>query len=164
VATVKLSLHVPEYDKGEQLSFGCDDELTISQAPGSNPLVMRSRPYRNRRIILAIRDLYFSGGGTSLASRYDQLFPSAPSNDGLTVHMVPVSMVALVGTAVSGFSMPRHMNLLIQITSYMHLYTSGALVHTRPQNSPRTLITMCIKVMFARCTLFRRSGATRSRV
>ena len=62
---------------------------------------MRSKPYRNRRIILAIHDLYFTGGSNSFAMRFDQLFPRFTGVDGVTVHEVPISMVALVATAVS---------------------------------------------------------------
>jgi hypothetical protein len=80
--------------------FGCDD-LTVSQGPGSNPLIMSSKPYRNKRIILAIRELYFAGGGTSVATRYDQRFPRTSGVSGVGAHQVPISMVALVATAVS---------------------------------------------------------------
>jgi hypothetical protein len=81
--------------------FSRGDDLTVSQVTGPDPLIMRSKPYRNKRIILAIRDLYFTGGVTSFAARYRQLFPCTPGTDGVKVPQVPVPMVALVATAVS---------------------------------------------------------------
>jgi hypothetical protein len=62
---------------------------------------MRSRPYRNDRIINAIRDLYFSGGHMSFASRCSSHFPSCDHCDNVTRREVPVPMVALVATVVS---------------------------------------------------------------
>jgi hypothetical protein len=62
---------------------------------------MRLRPYRNDRIINAIRDLYFSGGHMSFASRCSSHFPSCDHCDNVTRREVPVPMVALVATAVS---------------------------------------------------------------
>ena len=63
-------------------------------------LVMRSRPYRNDRIISAIRELYFTGGHTSFASRYSYLFPRCDRCDTVARLEVPIPMVALVATAV----------------------------------------------------------------
>ena len=62
---------------------------------------MRSRPYRNQRIITVIHDLYFTGGITSFATRFDHLFPTHRHNNGVTMREVPTPMVALVATAVS---------------------------------------------------------------
>ena len=62
-----------------------------------------SRPYRNQRIITVIRDLYFMGGVTSFAHRFDHLFPSHQHYNGMTMREVPIPMVALVATAVSRF-------------------------------------------------------------
>jgi Domain of unknown function (DUF6532) len=64
-------------------------------------LVLRARPYRNERIITAIRDLYFGGGATSFAARFGHRFPVHPGHDGESHKEVPVAMVALVATAVS---------------------------------------------------------------
>jgi hypothetical protein len=61
---------------------------------------MRSRPYRNDRIIIAIRDLYFFGD-SSLVVRFGELFPLCQNEDGSTSREVPIPMVALVSTAVS---------------------------------------------------------------
>ena len=77
-------------------------------------LVRRTRPYRNKRIILVIRDLFFTGGDTSFASCFGHLFPVHQDRDCVLVREVPVPMVALVSTAVSqSFTMPR--SVLIQI-------------------------------------------------
>jgi hypothetical protein len=66
----------------------------------ANGLVLRSRPYRNDRIISVIQDLYFAGGSSSFATRYDLLF-THHSPDGNSVHReVPYIMVSLVSTAV----------------------------------------------------------------
>jgi hypothetical protein len=62
---------------------------------------MRTKPYRNPRIISAIRDLYFSGGIYSFAYQHRAHFPMSENAQGVMVHEVPVAMVALAGTAVS---------------------------------------------------------------
>jgi len=63
-------------------------------------LVMRTRPYRNDRIITVIQDLFFRGGTTSFASRFDNLFTKYHDN-GSVSHEVPMAMVSLVATGVS---------------------------------------------------------------
>jgi hypothetical protein len=60
---------------------------------------MRSRPYRNDRIITAIRALYFTGGPKSFAKQFQYLFPTYNTPKG-EVRLVPIHMVALVATAV----------------------------------------------------------------
>ena len=63
---------------------------------------MRSRPYRNERIISALRNLYFTGGNNSFASRFRYLFPTYQLREGTDTSLeVPIPMVALVATAVS---------------------------------------------------------------
>ena len=57
---------------------------------------MRSKPYRNEQIITAIRELYFTGGSASFASRFKSRFPTHQGS-----YEVPMPMVALVSTAVS---------------------------------------------------------------
>jgi hypothetical protein len=61
---------------------------------------MRTRPYRNARIISIIRDLYFTGGTSSFAHRFRRRFPTHENNDGVILREVPIAMVALVATAV----------------------------------------------------------------
>src|ERR1700761_2134398 len=76
--------------------------LTLCQAIG-NGLVMRSKPYRNDRIISVIQELYFTdgpGGTASFATRFKHLFPTYQGPDGMVSYEVPVPMVALVATAV----------------------------------------------------------------
>jgi hypothetical protein len=60
---------------------------------------MRSRPYRNDRIITAIRALYFAGGTKSFAKQFHYLFPTYETHEG-EVREVPIHMVALVATAL----------------------------------------------------------------
>ena len=61
---------------------------------------MRTRPYRNERIISVIRDLYFTGGVASFASQFASLLPTHTSLNGENLREVPIPMVALVATAV----------------------------------------------------------------
>ncbi|KAH9174429.1 hypothetical protein EDB89DRAFT_2149430 [Lactarius sanguifluus] len=63
-------------------------------------LPRRTRPYRNDRIISIIRDLYFTGGSSSLATRFEDQFPTHQGPDGDINQEVPISMVALVATAL----------------------------------------------------------------
>ncbi|KAN0134201.1 hypothetical protein V8E53_007973 [Lactarius tabidus] len=64
-----------------------------------NGLVMRSQPYRNNRLITAIRALYFAGGTKSFAKQFHYLFPTYETHEG-EVREVPIHMVALVATAL----------------------------------------------------------------
>jgi hypothetical protein len=61
---------------------------------------MRTRPYRNGRIIAALRELYFSGGRQSFASRYDHLFIRQDGNSSANREL-PIPMVSLIATGVS---------------------------------------------------------------
>jgi len=73
---------------------------TYPSAPNKQGPLMRSRPYRNDRIIKVIRDLYFTGGSPSFASRFHHLFPVFRDSDAIWKHEVPIAMVALVATAL----------------------------------------------------------------
>ena len=64
---------------------------------------MRTRPYRNDRIINVIRDMFFAGGATSFAWRFRFLFPTFEGRNGDEKMEVPIAMVALVATAVTTF-------------------------------------------------------------
>jgi hypothetical protein len=61
---------------------------------------MRTRVYRNDRLITVIRDAYFSGGATSFATRFDHIFIRRNANS-LLVREIPGAMLCLVATAVS---------------------------------------------------------------
>jgi hypothetical protein len=61
---------------------------------------MRHKPYRNKRIITVIRDLYFTGGTTSYAHRNDDKFPQFKRPDGVVVREMAKTMLTLVATAV----------------------------------------------------------------
>ncbi|KAF8258428.1 hypothetical protein EI94DRAFT_1835042 [Lactarius quietus] len=67
---------------------------------GAGGLVKRSQPYRNERIVAVIRELYFTGGSASFASRFGHLFPVHFGDNGRPSRKVPVPMVALVATAL----------------------------------------------------------------
>jgi hypothetical protein len=62
---------------------------------------MRTRPYRNIRIINAIRDLFFTGGISSFGNRFRSNFVIHQGKDGVVSREVPIAMVALVSTGVS---------------------------------------------------------------
>jgi hypothetical protein len=82
---------------------------------------MRSRPYRNDRIITVIRDLYFSGGSTSFASRFHHIFPVFRDSEAKPRYEVPIPMVALVATAVSPAS--KYLTYILTVT-YQQLYAA----------------------------------------
>ncbi|KAN0131759.1 hypothetical protein V8E53_010410 [Lactarius tabidus] len=65
---------------------------------GHGVLVMRSKPYRNSRIIDVIRDAFFRGSAP-FTSHFNYLFPTTETHDG-TIPEVPIPMVALVATAL----------------------------------------------------------------
>jgi hypothetical protein len=75
--------------------------LIVYQSNAPNALVMRSRPYRNDRIIAVIRDMYFSGGAMSFAQKFQYLFPMYECREGEKRYEVPALMVALFTTVVS---------------------------------------------------------------
>jgi hypothetical protein len=60
---------------------------------------MRTRPYRNERIIAVLRDLIFTGGISSFATRHESRFPRRYDGTS-TIFEVPIAMVALVATGV----------------------------------------------------------------
>ncbi|KAH9006678.1 hypothetical protein EDB84DRAFT_1447590, partial [Lactarius hengduanensis] len=71
----------------------------IPRGPGQGVLVKRSKPYRNMRIVDAVRSSFFNGGNSSFATRFKYLFPSSETHDLVTVYEVPIPMVALAATA-----------------------------------------------------------------
>ena len=73
--------------------------LTFPQG-GVKEVPMRHKPYRNKRIITVIRDLYFTGGTTSYAHRNDDMFPQFKRPDGVVVREMAETMLALVATVV----------------------------------------------------------------
>jgi hypothetical protein len=73
--------------------------LTFPQG-GVKGLPMRHKPYRNKRIVTAIRTLFFTGGTSTYAHRFDSKFPRFRGPDGALVHEVPEAMLVLVATVV----------------------------------------------------------------
>ncbi len=91
---------------------------------------MRSRPYRNERIICVIHDLYFTGGNKSFSAWFSHLFPCSYGNNRYVMeYEVPIPMVALVAMAVSTY-LSTHVSMLTQVTSYMHPYMNGIQAYT----------------------------------
>ena len=86
---------------------------------------IRSKPYRNSRIIAVLRDLCFTGGATSIANRFSSRFPTSRGDDGREVREMPVVMVALVATAVSVIFLRGHF-----VLTHSQLYTSIHEWHT----------------------------------
>ncbi|KAF8256385.1 hypothetical protein EI94DRAFT_1711674 [Lactarius quietus] len=78
---------------------------------------MCSKPYRNDRIIGVIWDLYFTGGHTSFAYRFDYRFPRCENCENVR-KQVPDVMVALAATALYAVLYEwrtGHMNTLKEI-------------------------------------------------
>ena len=61
---------------------------------------MRTKLYRNQRIIRVIHDLFFTGGVSAYAHRFDSEFPRFEGPDGVKVPLLPTAMLALVATVV----------------------------------------------------------------
>ncbi|KAF8269869.1 hypothetical protein EI94DRAFT_1699179 [Lactarius quietus] len=85
---------------GSQLSNYTYTFLRVLPNFGAGGLIKCSLPYRNERIIAVIRELYFTGGTTSFASRFGHMFPVHFGNNGSPSRGVPIPMVALVATAL----------------------------------------------------------------
>ncbi|KAF8257917.1 hypothetical protein EI94DRAFT_1835313 [Lactarius quietus] len=85
---------------GKQLSCYTYTFLRVPPNFGAGGLVKRSQPYRNEWIVAVIRELYFTGGSASFASRFGHLFPVHFGDNGRPSREVPVPMVALVATAL----------------------------------------------------------------
>jgi hypothetical protein len=75
--------------------------LTFFKGDPFNFLPMRTRPYRNIRIVNVIRDMFFTGGASSFAHRFRSQFSIHQGRDGVVLRELPIAMVALVATAVS---------------------------------------------------------------
>ena len=104
---------------------------------------MRTRPYRNDRIVTVIQDMFFVGGAASFARRFCYLFQTYEFAYGQEVHEVPIAMVALVATAVS-----LYFSLCIMLTlssSCTLRSTSGATAITKLGSSQQMRIWTCIK-------------------
>jgi hypothetical protein len=76
-------------------------QLTPFQSNPLNFIPMRTRPYRNVRIIEVIRDMFFTGGTSSFVNRFGDAFPEYRRHDGVLSREVPIGIVALVATGVS---------------------------------------------------------------
>ena len=100
---IALHIHLPEGWCRKSLKLDKLTVLIIGKQNAQNNLVMRTRPYRNDRIITVIRDMFFTGGAASFARRFRFLFPVFEGCNGEEKLEVPIAMVALVATAVRIF-------------------------------------------------------------
>ena len=88
----------------------------IVSQPGVIGLPMRTKPYRNDCIIRVIRELFFTGGASSFAHRFDAEFPRPPAPDGVVARELPEPMLALVATGVRAtYPLGHHTNLRSQV-------------------------------------------------
>jgi hypothetical protein len=88
---------------------------------------MRHKPYRNKRIISVIRYLYFTGGVSSFAERFNSKFPQVLGADGALACEIPQAMLALVATAVSAKYQHRchTTNTRSQLYAALHEWRAG---------------------------------------
>jgi hypothetical protein len=101
---------------------------------------MRSKPYRNDRIVVVMKTTFFTGGSSSYAHRYADKFNIFTGTDGVAKREVPKPMVALVATAVR--ARYQTVFILIKYLSYMRPSASGARAFIRPLISRLTRIPM----------------------
>ena len=96
---MELQLHVPASTDGE---YTLNPKFcpTLRRQGHAQGVPRCMQPYRNDRIITVIRDLFFSGGRASFATRYDALFTRHHGDSSVT-REVPMAMVCLVATGVS---------------------------------------------------------------
>lgn len=69
---------------------------------------MRTKLYRNQRIVAVLRNSFFVGGTSAYAHRYFHKFPRTRGTDGVIACEIPVPMLALVATAVSATQQHGH--------------------------------------------------------
>lgn len=100
----------------------------------NNRLLKRSQPYRNQRIINVIRSVYFTGGPSSLARRFDPFFPRHTDSEGVKSPEMPKPLLALVATAV------RFHVSCFNVNAYLkHSYTRPCLIGKVAKRNPSTL-------------------------
>ncbi|KAN0102384.1 hypothetical protein V8E52_010847 [Russula decolorans] len=110
-------------------------------AGGVKGLPMRHKPYRNKRIVTAIRTLFFTGGTSAYAHRFDSKFPRFRGPDGALVREVPEAMLALVATAlyaaIHEWRTGVHQPTDFSTDAYIDAYNGhvGTLNHLRAQRS-----------------------------
>jgi hypothetical protein len=77
LADKQLSQYNYTFPKATNVSacFTVDNWLTPFQGNPHHFVPMRTRPYRNIRILNVIRDLFFMGGNMSFANRFRSRFP-----------------------------------------------------------------------------------------
>ncbi|KAI0281892.1 hypothetical protein BC826DRAFT_1190840 [Russula brevipes] len=117
---------------------------------------MRSRPYHNERIITVIRELYFSGGSTSFASRFHRIFPVFTGSDANPRHEVPIPMVALVATALYAAILEWHTGekkvTEFSTTSYLDVYEGHVNSFLRIQNEHNSAFHSMMADIFAQAS------------
>ena len=125
-----------------------------SQNGLTSGLAKRSKPYRNDRIISVISLLYFTGGPSSFASRFSDLFPRVDGSYHGRMEM-PIVMTALVATAVRVFYVVNE-EIPIMFVSFMSVYMNGARGNTGPLALHRTCFSMYTSDTLQQWVLLRR--------
>ena len=121
---------------------------------GNDRLLKRSQPYRNQRIMNVIRSVYFTGGASSLARRFDIFFPRHTNSEGVKNPEMPKPLVALVATAVS-----FHVSSFDVVAYLKHSYTqprrTGKAAKRSPLTSRSRVIRMSTTAISTRSTTWR---------
>ncbi|KAN0113977.1 hypothetical protein V8E52_007126 [Russula decolorans] len=126
-------------------------------AGGVKGLPMRHKPYRNKRIVTAIRTLFFTGGTSAYAHRFDSKFPRFRGPDGALVREVPEAMLTLVATAlyaaIHKWRTGVHQPTDFSTNAYIDAYNGhvGTLNHLRAQRSGAFHVMMADLYNLARC-------------
>jgi hypothetical protein len=132
-----------------QLSNYCYTFPTSTPGDPFNAPTIRSRPYRNARIITVIRDMYFIGGSMSFARRYESQFPTWRDNKGNIRREVPVPMLALAATAlyaaIREWRTGTHHSIDFSANGYLDVYQGhvDTLMHISERRNNAYHVMMC---------------------
>jgi len=81
------------------VSIHSNPKFSLTLCCQSQGLPRRTQPYRNDCITTVIQGLFFTGGSTAFATRFDEIFMR--DGDPSLNREVPMAMVGLVSTGVS---------------------------------------------------------------
>ena len=108
---------------------------------------MCTRSYRNECIITVLRDLIFTGGISSFATRHESRFPRR--YDGTSaIFEVPIAMVALVATGVCS-NQTFFLHSMLTLCSFTMRFMSGEQANASPSTSLQTRSWMYMPRLFA---------------
>ena len=118
------------------VSIHSNPKFSLTLCCQSQGLPRQTQPYRNDRITTVIRGLFFTGGSTAFATRFDEIFMR--DGDPLLNREVPMAMVGLVSTGVS-YKVNLSVNpILNHFLSSMLLSISGRQENDTTSTSART--------------------------